>query len=441
MTSQSPQHVTVMPCGPLRGNLQVPGDKSISHRIAMLGSLADGVSEVQGFLKSEDCCTILAALAQLGAAHEFSGDHLRISGTGGRFRPPRGGLDLGNSGTGIRLLAGLLAGQPFTTEMTGDASLRSRPMRRIAEPLVKMGATVELTGPKGCAPVRVTGGALTAITYAPPVASAQVKSCVLFAGLYATGTTVVEEVSPTRDHSEQLLRAMGVPVVVEGLKVRVPGFGPAGPRLRARSWKVPGDLSSAAFWITAAAGREGSLLALPNVGWNPRRNALVEVLRRMGAEITFEDSADQTACERMGTLRIAGRCLKGTEVGGSEIPDLIDELPLVAVAGALAEGRTVIRDAAELRVKESDRIRSVVDNLKRLGVRVEEREDGMVIEGPATIKAGQALDSYGDHRLPMALAILAMQAAEPVRIEDTACVNKSYPGFWADLGKVGGYAE
>jgi len=441
MSTHQSKSITVSPCPGIAGSVIVPGDKSISHRIAMLASLADGVSTVRGFLKSEDCVTILSALSKLGARHEFAGDELRITGTGGRFSAPASVLDLGNSGTGIRLLAGLLAGQSFTTEMTGDASLRSRPMRRIAEPLIRMGASVELTGPKGCAPVRITGGELKGIEYAPPVASAQVKSCVLFAGLFAGGTTTVVESSPTRDHTERLLRAMGVPVTVDGLRVSLRGYGATGPRLQARAWNVPGDISSAAFWITAAACGEGRSIELPGVGWNPRRNALVSVLRRMGASITFTESPDALACESMGTIRVEGRRLHGTEVGGSEIPDLIDELPLVAVAGALAQGRTVIRDAAELRVKESDRIRSVVDNLARMGVKVEEKPDGMVIEGSARVRGGVSVDSYGDHRLPMAMSVLALAADAPVRMDDIACVNKSYPEFWDDLRKVGGHAE
>ncbi len=425
----------------MQGVLRVPGDKSISHRIAMLASLAAGTSTVRGFLRSEDCVTILEALKRLGARAEFTGEELRITGTGGVFKRPDAVLDLGNSGTGIRLLAGLLAGQGFITEMTGDASLRSRPMRRIAEPLVRMGARVDLLGGNGCAPVRITGGPLHGIEYAPPMASAQVKSCVMFAGLFAEGVTTVVEASPTRDHTERLLTAMGIPVTIDGLRVSLRGYGAAGPKLQARAWTVPGDISSAAFWITAAACREGWSVDLPGVGWNPRRNALVAVLQRMGASIVFKETADSTACETMGTIRVEGRRLRGTEVGGAEIPDLIDELPLVAVAGALAGGRTVIRDAAELRVKESDRIRSVVDNLTRMGVRVEEKPDGMVIEGAAAVRGGVTVDSYGDHRLPMAMAVLAMTADAPVRMDDIACVNKSYPEFWNDLRKVGGHAD
>lgn len=405
----------------------------------MLASLASGTSTVRGFLRSEDCVNILNVLSQLGARHAFDGDILAIHGTGGRFHVPKTVLDMGNSGTGLRLLAGLLAGQTFTSELTGDASLRSRPMRRIQEPLQKMGATVELLGPNGCAPVRITGGTLKAMDYTPAVASAQVKSCVLFAGLYADGITSVTETAATRDHTERLLNAMGVPVITEGRLVSVRGYGAAGPRLTARSWRVPGDISSAAFWITAAAVAPGCSMELRDVGWNPRRNALVNVLRRMGAQIDFVESADATACETMGTIRVEGRRLNGTEVGGTEIPDLIDELPLVAVAGALAQGRTVIRDAAELRVKESDRIRSVADNLTRMGAKVEEKPDGMVVEGGARLKGRVVVDSYGDHRIPMAFSVLALHGGGPVEMRDVACVNKSYPAFWDDLKRVGGH--
>lgn len=439
MSGSNSQSVVVSPGGRIGGSLCVPGDKSISQRIAMLAALAEGESLVEGFLRSADCLNILKVLAQLGASHTFKGESLRITGTGGHFRVPAEALDMGNSGTGLRLLAGVLAGQPFTSVMTGDASLRSRPMRRIQEPLERMGAKVELLGPEGCAPVRITGGNLKAIDYTPAVASAQVKSCVLLAGLYAEGVTSVTEVAPTRDHTERLLNAMGVPVATDGLRVSLRGFGAAGPRLKARSWQVPGDISSAAFWITAAAVAPGSSIELRNVGWNPRRNALVKVLQRMGAHIEFIPGADASACETMGTIRVEGRRLCGTEVGGAEIPDLIDELPLVAVAGALATDRTVIRDAAELRVKESDRIRSVADNLARLGVAVEERADGMIIEGGAALRSGVAVDSHGDHRIPMAFSVLALHGRGAVEMRDVACVNKSYPSFWEDLKRVGGH--
>lgn len=430
----------VSPCPHVRGVLRVPGDKSISQRIAILASLAEGTSTVRGFLRSDDCVNLLRVLSQLGAGHEFRGEDLRITGGGSRLRPPAGPLDMGNSGTGIRLLAGVLAGQSFTSEMTGDASLRSRPMRRIQEPLEQMGARVELLGPKGCAPVRITGGTLRGIEYAPPVASAQVKSCVLLAGLFAEGMTAVIEGKPTRDHTERLLRAMGVPVSSEGTRISVRGYGASGPRLSARPWVVPGDFSSAAFWIVAAAAQPGSRVEVQGVGLNPRRDALLGVLRRMGATIRVEPDSLAEACEPMGTIMVEGGPLRGVEVGGAEIPDLIDELPLVAVAGALAAGRTVIRDAAELRVKESDRISSVAGNLRRLGIPVEERPDGMVIEGGRPIAGGVDIESYGDHRIPMSMSILAFHASSPVRMTNVSCVNKSYPQFWADLKKVGGHA-
>ena len=422
------------------GRIRVPGDKSISNRIAMLAALADGESVVRGFLWSEDCRNILAAMGALGARHSYAAGVLRVQGTGGRLSAPAGVIDLGNSGTGMRLLAGLLAGQAFTSELTGDASLRSRPMRRIQEPLQRMGARVELLGSQGCAPVRIHGGGLQAIEYALPVASAQVKSCVLLAGLFAEGRTRVIEPAPTRDHTERLLRAMGVPVETDDRAVALNGFGGRGPRLQAREWDVPGDFSSAAFWATAAAVVPGRSIRIEGVGLNPRRTALLGVLRRMGAHVRAVSDANAAACETMGTLEVAGAELTATEVGGREIPDLIDELPLVAVAGALARGRTVIRDAAELRVKESDRIAAVAANLRAMGVAVEERPDGMVVEGLAPLRGGAILDSYGDHRVPMAFSILALSAGAPVRIRGVACVDKSYPEFWDDLRKVGGYA-
>jgi len=441
MSATERQSITVFPCPRVDGVLSVPGDKSISHRIAMLAALASGTTVVRGFLRSADCVSLLDAVSGLGASYDFDGDLLRIRGTGGGLRAPTGTLDMGNSGTGLRLLAGLLAGQPFTSEMTGDASLRSRPMRRIQEPLARMGAQVELLGEGGCAPVRITGGRLRGIEYTPPVASAQVKSCVLLAGLFAEGVTTVVEPVPTRDHTERLLTAMGVPVHTEGTRVWVSGFGSQGPRLTGREWLVPGDFSSAAFWIVAAAATPGARVEVQGVGLNPRRDALLGVLTRMGASITVEEHPNAAACERLGTVRVEGRTLQAVEVGGPAIADLIDELPLVAVAAALARGRTVIRDAGELRVKESDRIHSVVDNLRRFGVNAAERPDGLVVEGAAEIRGHVAIDSYGDHRIPMAMTVLALSAAGPVRLDGIACVNKSYPEFWDDLRKVGAYAE
>jgi len=432
----TPQDVLVRSAERLAGVLRVPGDKSISHRVAMLAALSSGEVAVHGFLRSEDCLNTLRAAVALGARAETEREPVVISGTGGRFRAPAGVLDLGNSGTGMRLLSGLLAGQEFACELTGDASLRSRPMQRIREPLERMGAQVALLGEGGCAPLRIAGGALHGIEYPLPVASAQVKSCTLLAGLFAEGRTVVIEPKPTRDHTERLLLALGVPLRIDGLRIELDGYGPDGPDWAARDWRVPGDFSSAAFWLTAAAARPGSDLTVERVGLNPRRTALLDVLRRMGAQLEVRREPESETVEPAGAVRMRGGALRATEIGGAEIPNLIDEIPLVAVAGALAEGRTVIRDAAELRVKESDRIASMASNLARLGVRLEERADGMVIEGPAKLTGG-VVESFGDHRIAMALTVLACFCPAPVEVRDVGCVATSYPGFWSDAGKIG----
>lgn len=430
--------VTITPAAGLRGSLRVAGDKSLSHRAGMLCALASGVSTIDGFLASEDCLCTLKAVEQLGATVERQGERVRIRGVGGLFRAPSGPLDMGNSGTGIRLLAGLLAGHPFVSELTGDESLRSRPMRRIAEPLMRMGARVDLLGPNGCAPLRVSGGALHGIEYPLPMASAQVKSCILLAGLFAGTTTTVIEKKPTRDHTERMLRAMGVDIRVDGLRVTCHRTGPGAPALNARDWVIPSDFSSAAFWMVAAAAWPGAEVELRDVGLNPRRTALLDVLRRMGADVecrlTGEGSAQ--AWEPCGTVIVRGAALHGVEVGGDEIPNLIDELPVLAVAAALAEGETVVRDAAELRVKESDRIRTTVTGLTAMGVRAEAREDGFRVEGPSRVRGGAEIDSFGDHRIAMAMTVLALRADAPVVIRNVDCVATSYPSFWNDLATL-----
>jgi len=425
----------VRPCPRIGGVIRVPGDKSISHRAAMLTGLTSGGSTIERFLLSEDCLNTLRAVEELGASVNRTAAVVRIRGTGGVFTRPTGVLDLGNSGTGMRLLAGLLAGQRFASEMTGDASLRSRPMRRIKEPLELMGAKVELLGENGCAPMRISGGVLRGIEYELPVASAQVKSCILLAGLFADGKTTVIEPRPTRDHTERMLKAAGIPLECDGLRISLKGFGRAGPRFEGRKWTVPGDFSSAAFWMTAAACREGSEVEIEGVGLNPRRTAFIGVLCRMGAEIEVIAECEKE-WEPAGTVRVKGGRLNGTEVGGDEISNLIDELPLVGVAGALAEGKTVIKDAGELRVKESDRIATMCAGLSALGVDVEEKPAGMIVRGASRIRGGTEVDSHGDHRIAMALAVLALFADTPVRIVNTACVSTSYPGFWDDLERM-----
>jgi 3-phosphoshikimate 1-carboxyvinyltransferase len=431
---------TVAPSPRLSGTVRVPGDKSVSHRAAMLAGLADGVSTIHGYLTGEDCLNTMRAVEALGARVEREGATFRVRGCAGAFNPPGRVLDMGNSGTGMRLMAGVAAGQPFAVEMTGDASLRSRPMRRIQGPLEQMGARVELLGPNGCAPVRITGGRLRGIEYQMPVASAQVKSCVLLAGLFADGPTTVIEPEKTRDHTERMLRAAGVAVRRDGLRVSVDGSAGGRPAVRARDWRVPGDFSSAAFWMVAAACRPGAEVCVEGVGLNPSRTALLEVLRRMGAavEVRAEPDGDGSpdSGEPIGSVAVRGRGLRATEIGGAEIPNLIDEIPVLCAAAALAEGRTVIRDAAELRVKESDRIAAMAALLQAFGVKVEQRPDGMVVEGGRRLGGGATVDSLGDHRVAMTAAVMALFADRPVTVRGVACIATSYPAFWDDLARV-----
>lgn len=428
---------TVYPVSTFGGEVRVPGDKSISQRIAMLAALAKGTSEIRGFLTGEDAMSTLNAVCALGASAKFEGDVLKITGTGGKFKEPANPLNMGNSGTGTRLLAGLLAGQKMTVTMTGDESLSRRPMGRIKDPLEEMGAQIELTGEKGTLPMTITGTPLQSIRYELPMASAQVKSCVLLAGLFAEGKTTVVEPRPTRDHTEKLFQTLEIPFDVDGLEISLQGFGPNGPPVEARNLSVPGDFSSAAFWIAAAAARPKTELIVRDVGLNPRRTALLNVLSRMGALIEPEVTEEEG--DPIGSVFVRGTPLRGTEIGGDEIPNLIDELPMLAAMGALAEGKTVIRDAAELRVKESDRIAVTAAHLRAFGVEVEEHADGMTVHGPAELHAPEEpLASHGDHRIAMSTAILATFADGPVQIDDVDCVATSYPDFWNHLEQLGG---
>lgn len=424
----------------LAGSVRVPGDKSISQRVAMLASLAEGTSKITGYLNGEDARSTLSAMEQMGARAEFRDDALYITGVAGRLQQPAEPLNMGNSGTGTRLLAGLVAGAGVEVSMIGDESLSSRPMGRIRHPLELMGAHIGLTGKRGTLPMMICGGKLQGIGYLLPMASAQVKSCILLAGLYAEGMTTVVEPRPTRDHTEKLFEALGIPIKINGLEISIEGFGPEGPRFSARDFMVPGDFSSAAFWIVAVAARTSAELVIEKVGLNPRRTALLDVMKRMGAEIKVtvtEENGDP-----FGTIRVKGAQLKGTVVSGDEIPNLIDELPIIAVAGALAEGKTEIRNAAELRVKESDRIAEMVKNLRLFGVDVEEKEDGMIVTGPAVLKTPDVvIDSHGDHRIAMSIAILNTFSDEALTIENVGCVNTSYPEFWHHMEQLGGRIE
>ncbi len=433
---------TVYPCTKLSGTLVVPGDKSVSHRVGILASISSGISRVNGFLNSADCIGLLKAMEALGArTHRSREGDLYIHGTGGRLIEPAGPLDLGNSGTAMRLLAGLLAGVPGAFTLTGDASLQARPMRRIEEPLRKMGARIQLSGDRGCAPMLIKGGGLQAIDYELPVASAQVKSCIMLAALFAEGTTTIIEPAPTRDHTERIFEALQLPMTIDGASIAIEGFGSSGPSLQARTWDVPGDISSAAFWLVAAAVMKGSV-TLQRVGLNPRRTAVLDVLKRMGAKVKVTPAKTaNSGAEPVGEIRVSAARLRGTVIEGAEIPNLIDEIPILAVAGALAEGETVIKDAHELRVKESDRIQTMCENLKRMGVEVDEMDDGMRIGGPANLRTGDAVSSYGDHRVAMSMAILGLFSDAPLTIKGVDCIETSYPGFWNHLRELGGHVE
>ncbi len=386
---------------------------------------------MKGFLPSEDCLCTLRAMGQLGVEVEEvrSGPHgpldLKITGTSMSLSAPQGDLDCGNSGTGMRLLAGVLAAQNFEARLIGDDSLQSRPMGRVTVPLEEMGARFASEGEKpGCAPLRISGGNLQAISYQLPVASAQVKSSILLAGLFAEGKTTVTQPATTRDHTERMFADFGIECTVDGNVISVVG----GQRPRSTALQVPGDFSSAAFWLVAGAARQGSQLRINQVGLNPTRTALLEVLLRMGAKIT-EESAVEQGGEPIGALLVEGQGLRGTTILEEEVPNLIDEVPILAIAGALAEGKTIIRNAEELRVKETDRISAVVEGLRRIGVEVEEFPDGMEIQGGASLK-GAEIESYGDHRIAMAFAIAGLFISEgQMVIPNSECIATSYPGF------------
>ncbi len=413
--------------------ITVPGDKSISHRAVMFAGLAEGRTVISGFLPSEDCLCTVHAMEALGAEVEWLEEmenvgpvKLAITGHGCHLKKPDHVIDCGNSGTTTRLLAGILAGQPFTTVLQGDDSLSKRPMKRIADPLSLMGATVEGQGPKICAPLRITGGDLKPITYTLPVASAQVKSAVLLAGMFAPGKTSVVEPIATRNHTERLMSHFGIKWLRDGDTVTVYG----GQTPRATDIVVPGDISSAAFWMVAAAATPGAQITIKNVGLNPTRTGIISVLLKMGAQISTSEIT--TDGEPRGNITVKGGELNATMIGGAEIANVIDELPILAIAAALARGNTLIKDASELRVKETDRIAAVADNLRRMGVAVTEYEDGMEIAGGSLLK-GATIATYNDHRIAMAFAIAGLFAEGITTIEGTECIATSYPGFENDL--------
>jgi len=413
--------------------VSVPGDKSISHRAVMLGALAEGATLIENFLPGEDCLATVACFRKLGVEISWTGkDSLRIQGCGLEgLREPEEVLDAGNSGTTMRLLLGIMAGQPFFSVLNGDASLRCRPMARVTGPLVRMGARIEGRQGGNLAPLAVQGGNLKPVHYNSPVASAQVKSAVLLAGLFAGGVTSVTEPYRSRDHTERMLRHFGAKVDVSGTTVRVAGR----PRLLGRKIAVPGDLSSASFLMVAAAALPGSDLTLQRVGINPARSGIIDALTGMGASIELLNPREEGG-EPVAEIRV--RCtgrLTGIAVGGEMIPRLIDEIPALAVAAALAGGRTEIRDAAELKVKESNRIATVAGMLASFGAVVEELPDGLLVKGGKPLR-GCACRSHGDHRIALAASVAGLLAEGETIVHDAECMNVSFPGFDGLLKKI-----
>lgn len=433
-----PSPITVKPADALRGEITVPGDKSISHRAVMFGAMAEGLTRISGFLSGADCLATVDCFRRLGVSvdmDERSGSVL-VHGLGMRgFAPDRDPVRLytGNSGTTTRIISGILAPQPFISELSGDDSVNSRPMKRIIEPLTQMGSRIESLKGNGCAPLRITGSALHGITYRSPVASAQVKSAILCAGLYAEGATCVIEPALSRDHTERMLSAFGADVTSElTAEGWAAGIRPCS-RLDGQDIHVPGDISSAAYFLTAGAIVPGSEILLRGVGCNPTRAGILTALGDMGAEITPVSFGNGPEPEADLLVRTAS--LHGTVIGGNMIPTLIDELPVLAVAAAYAAGTTVIRDAAELKVKETNRIDTVTENLRAMGADVTPTEDGMVIRGGKPLH-GARIRTYGDHRIAMAFAVAALAAEGETVIDNRACVDVSYPGFFDELTRI-----
>ena len=409
----------------IEAEITVPGDKSISHRAAIIAALSNGPCTLHGFLSSEDCMHTVNALRALGIQiDQTEPDVLVVHGKKRLLTPPKEEIDCGNSGTTMRLLAGLLAGQTFESRLVGDASLSRRPMDRVIAPLRQMGASIVAEGPENTPPLRIRGGSLRGIHYTSPIASAQVKSAVLLAGLFAKGKTTVDEPFTSRNHTELLFNYFLVRTAKDG-NGGISVFGDQIPE--SRDFTIPGDISSAAFWLVAAASQPGGHLLVRDIGLNDTRTALLGVVVRMGAQVR-EAVEDVEQLEHRGIVEITGAPLKGTVIQGKEVPQLIDELPALAVAGALASGTTIIRQAQELRVKETDRIAAIAHNLRIMGAQVIEMNDGLEIHGPAPLR-GARVASFGDHRIAMAFAVAGLFAEGETIVQDVECVRESYPGF------------
>ena len=409
----------------IEAEITVPGDKSISHRAAIIAALSNGPCTLHGFLSSEDCMHTVNALRALGIQiDQPEPDVLVVHGKKRLLTPPKEEIDCGNSGTTMRLLAGLLAGQTFESRLVGDASLSRRPMDRVIAPLRQMGAEIVAEGPENTPPLRIRGGSLRGIHYTSPIASAQVKSAVLLAGLFAKGKTTVDEPFASRNHTELLFNYFLVRTAKDG-DGGISVFGDQIPE--SRDFIIPGDISSAAFWLVAAASQPGGHLLVRDIGLNDTRTALLGVVVRMGAQVR-EAVEDVEQLEHRGIVEITGAPLRGTVIQGKEVPQLIDELPALAVAGALATGTTIIRHAQELRVKETDRIAAIAHNLRIMGAQVIEMNDGLEIHGPAPLR-GARVASFGDHRIAMAFAVAGLFAEGETIVQDVECVRESYPGF------------
>lgn len=418
----------------LKGQIKIPGDKSISHRAVMFGSIAEGVTKVTNFLPGQDCLSTIACFRKLGVEIEQSKDEVTVHGKGlFGLQEPSEILDVGNSGTTTRLMLGILATQPFHAVLIGDESIAKRPMKRVTGPLRSMEAKIDGRNDGDYTPLAIRGGSLKSINYQSPVASAQVKSAILLAGLGADGETSVTEPFKSRDHTERMMESFGVKIDKDGLKVSVRG----GQALRGTNVEVPGDISSAAFFLAAGAIVPGSEVVLKDVGVNPTRNGIIEVLQKMGAklEIMNERLLNQ---EPVADLKISYSELSGIEIGGDIIPKLIDEIPIIALLATQASGKTVIKDAEELKVKETNRIDTVVSELSKLGARIEATDDGMIVHGKSSLTGGATVDSHGDHRIGMTLAIGALLAEGEVVLDDSEAIAVSYPSFFEHLNGLSG---
>jgi 3-phosphoshikimate 1-carboxyvinyltransferase len=420
----------ITPALAITGVLSVPGDKAISHRLAILGAIAEGTTVIRNFAASADCASTLECLQRLGVPIHRDGSTVRLRGCGlqGLQRPGRE-LDAGNSGSTVRFMSGLVAGFPFESTFIGDASLSRRPMKRVIDPLRRFGATIEARE-DNYLPMTITGGVLRPIEFTLPIASAQVKSSVLFAGLHAMGTTTVHEPVPSRNHTELALAEFGARIRTHANTIEIEGNHP----LRAKEFSVPGDVSSAAFFVAAALAVPNSKLLLTGVGLNPTRSGFIKMLEQMQAKVTVTQSS-VAGSEPIGNIMAETSEIAGTEVGGNWIPNVIDEIPMLAVLGTRTQAGMRIRDAAELRAKESDRIHAVAVNLRALGAEVEEFPDGLFVPGRQTLRGG-VVDSFGDHRIAMAFAVAGLFATGPVIIKDPACVAISFPGFFQALRRV-----